>query len=99
VTLTWPARPFSPGRATMRTDPDLVVSLAALPREEAVAAVLNGGTTASVDEILDRCGIHVVSDETMAALAGASDPTGIGEESVVQLQWRIALSSPEFQQQ
>lgn len=58
---------------------------------------VSGGTTASVDEILDRCGIYVVSDETMAALTGASDPTGIGEESVVQLQWRIALSSPEFQ--
>ena len=56
-----------------------------------------GGTTATVDEILDRCGIYVVSDETMAALAAANNPDGIGEEGVVQLQWRIALSSPEFQ--
>ncbi len=57
---------------------------------------VSGGTTASVDEILDRCGIYVVSDRTMAALAGANNPDGIGEEGVVQLQWRIALSSPEF---
>lgn len=57
---------------------------------------VSGGTTATLDEILDRCGIYVVSDETMAALNAYSDPTDIGEEGVVQLQWRIALSSPEF---
>ncbi len=57
---------------------------------------VSGGTTATLDEILDRCGIYVVSDETMAALNAAADPTDIGEEGVVQLQWRIALSSPEF---
>ncbi|MEM9565981.1 MAG: DUF1800 family protein [Actinomycetota bacterium] len=58
---------------------------------------VSGGTTATIDEILDRCGIYVVSDRTMAALAGADNPDGIGAEGVVQLQWRIALSSPEFQ--
>ncbi len=59
-----------------------------------------GGETASIDEILNRCGIYVVSDETMAALnAAAADADQIGQESVVQLQWRIALSSPEFQLQ
>ena len=57
---------------------------------------VSGGTTATLDEILDRCGIYVVSDETMAALNAYTDPTDIGEEGVVQLQWRIALSSPEF---
>lgn len=61
-------------------------------------AEVSGGTTATVDEILDRCGIYVVSDETTAALnAAAANPDEIGPESVVQLQWRIALSSPEFQ--
>ena len=58
---------------------------------------VSGGTTATLDEILDRCGIYVISDETMAALNGAANPEGIGDEGVVQLQWRIALSSPEFQ--
>lgn len=59
-----------------------------------------GGETASIDEILNRCGIYVVSDETMSALnAAAVDADQIGQESVVQLQWRIALSSPEFQLQ
>lgn len=57
---------------------------------------VSGGTTATLDEILDRCGIHVISDETMAALNAYTDPSDIGEEGVVQLQWRIALSSPEF---
>lgn len=58
-----------------------------------------GGTTATLDEILVACGMYVVSDQTMAALQGANNPDGIGEEGVVQLQWRIALSSPEFQLQ
>ena len=61
---------------------------------------VSGGTTASIDEILNRCGIYVVSDETMAVLNGAANnPEEIGQEGVVQLQWRIALSSPEFQLQ
>lgn len=59
---------------------------------------ISGGTSASIDEILDRCGIYVVSDETLAVLNGAAaNPDEIGQEGVVQLQWRIALSSPEFQ--
>ncbi len=58
---------------------------------------VSGGTTATLDEILDRCSIYVISDETVAALASANNPDGIGEEGVVQLHWRIALSSPEFQ--
>lgn len=61
---------------------------------------ISGGTTASIDEILNRCAIYVVTDETMAALnAAAVNSDDIGPESVVQLQWRIALSSPEFQLQ
>ena len=58
---------------------------------------VSGGTTATIDEILDRCGIYVVSDETMAALNRVNSPDGIGEENLVGLHWRIALSSPEFQ--
>ena len=75
-----------------------------LRRSEALFSVdfreISGGETATIDEILDRCAIYVVSDETMAALTGsAADPEGIGPAGVVQLQWRIAMSSPEFQLQ
>ncbi len=74
-----------------------------LRRSEALFNVdfreISGGETASIDEILDRCGIYLVSDETMAALNAANSPEGIGPEGVVQLQWRIAMSSPEFQLQ
>lgn len=57
------------------------------------------GRTATVDEILTQSGLYSVSDETLAAINGANNPDGIGEEGVVELQWRIALSSPEFQLQ
>lgn len=61
---------------------------------------ISGGETATLDEILNRCGLYVISDETMAALnAAASNSDDIGPQGVVQLQWRIALSSPEFQLQ
>lgn len=60
---------------------------------------VSGGETATVDEILDRCAIYVVSDETMAALSSAPNPEKYGDEGGVQLQWRIAMSSPEFQLQ
>ncbi|MGI9597893.1 MAG: DUF1800 family protein [Acidimicrobiales bacterium] len=74
-----------------------------LRRSEALFNVdfreISGGETASIDEILNRCGIYVVSDETNAALNAASNPDEIGPGGVVQLQWRIAMSSPEFQLQ
>lgn len=74
-----------------------------LRRSEALFNVdfreISGGETASIDEILNRCGIYVVSDESMAALNGANNTQDIGPEGVVQLQWRIAMSSPEFQLQ
>lgn len=58
---------------------------------------ISGGTSATLDEILDRCGIYVVSDETMAALNAVPPSDNYGDEGIVQLHWRIALSSPEFQ--
>ncbi|MGH1491788.1 MAG: DUF1800 domain-containing protein [Acidimicrobiales bacterium] len=60
---------------------------------------VSGGETATIDEILDACAIYVVSDETMAALNSAPNPEKYGPEGGVQLQWRIAMSSPEFQLQ
>jgi uncharacterized protein (DUF1800 family) len=74
-----------------------------LRRSEALFSVdfreISGGESASIDEILDRCAIYEVSDRTLAALEAANNPTDIGPQGVVQLQWRIALSSPEFQLQ
>lgn len=61
---------------------------------------VEGGKTATVDEILNRCGLWVVSDETVNALYGVPDRVeNIGDEGIVELQWRIAMSSPEFQLQ
>ncbi len=58
------------------------------------------GTTATIGQILDRCGLWVVNDEVVAAMeAAAGHVDTIGEEGVPQLQWRIALSCPEFQLQ
>jgi len=58
------------------------------------------GNTATVEEILNQCGLFVVDDSTVAALesagAGVDD---VSEESFVELRWRIALSCPEFQLQ
>lgn len=56
--------------------------------------------TATVDQMLDACGLWVVSDETRSALESASEvSSAMGEESVAQLRWRVALTSPEFQLQ
>lgn len=61
-----------------------------------------GGLETTVEEILDRCGLWVVSDETMAAIEsvnGTDQAEGVGEDGPMQLKWRIVLSSPEFQLQ
>jgi len=61
---------------------------------------VENGTTATVDQILDSCGLFVVDDSTVAALnAVASASDEVGEQSIPQLQWRIAMSCPEFQLQ
>ncbi len=54
--------------------------------------------TATVDQILDRCGLFVVSQGTLDALnnAGAGQDN-FGDEGIANLRWRIAFSSPEFQ--
>ncbi len=58
------------------------------------------GTTATVDEILDQCGLFVVDDSTIAALESVGTAVDeIGDEGIAQLRWRIAMSCPEFQLQ
>jgi uncharacterized protein (DUF1800 family) len=52
---------------------------------------------ASVDEILDRCALSVVGDATINAIADAGAGRQLDEQSLAQLRWRIALTSPEFQ--
>lgn len=58
---------------------------------------VEGALTATVDEILDRCGLFVVGQGTLDALNNAGAGESLGEGSVAQLRWRIAMSSPEFQ--
>lgn len=49
----------------------------------------------SGDEILDRCGLFVLSQGTLDAFNNAR---GDGHETnVAQLRWRVAMSCPEFQ--
>ncbi len=58
------------------------------------------GTTATVDEILDQCGLFVVDDSTIAALESVGTAIDeVGDEGIAQLRWRIAMSCPEFQLQ
>ena len=56
-----------------------------------------GGPTGSIDEILDRCGLMVVSDSTLDALNRAGEGGQFDDESIAHLRWSITLSSPEFQ--
>ena len=59
---------------------------------------LPDGARAGIDQILDTCGLFVVSRNTLAALQNAdTQRSSYGDEGVAQLRWRIALSSPEFQ--
>ncbi len=60
-------------------------------------ARIPGALEAGVDEILDRCGLFVVSQGTLDTLTNVTSSPSYGEEGVAQLRWRIALSSPEFQ--
>ncbi len=58
------------------------------------------GTTATIDEILGQCGLFVVDDSTIAALESVGSAVDeVGDESIAQLRWRIAMSCPEFQLQ
>ncbi len=58
------------------------------------------GTTATTEEVLDRCGLFVVDDSTIAALESVGSAVDeVGDESIAQLRWRIAMSCPEFQLQ
>lgn len=58
-------------------------------------ASMPGGMSSDIEEILDRCGLFVVSDATVNAIRTAG--TDVDEGSATQLRWRVALSSPEFQ--
>lgn len=58
------------------------------------------GLTATTEEILDACGLYVINDQVIAAMAATVDHVDeIGQEGPPQLKWRIAMSCPEFQLQ
>ncbi len=53
-------------------------------------------TALAVDEILDRCGLHDVTQATSDALRAAGSREGLDDLGIARLRWRLALSSPEF---
>ncbi len=54
------------------------------------------GSATSIAEVLDRCSIHEVSPETLAALDAVEQMPDIDAETIELVRWRLALSSPEF---
>lgn len=56
---------------------------------------VEGGTTAGAEEILDRCAIFEVSNDTLTAISEANNAVDVGDAGKAQLRWWIALSSPE----
>jgi uncharacterized protein (DUF1800 family) len=55
---------------------------------------IEGGQTATTEEVLDRCCIYEISDQTVAAL-NALEGSQSSEAHTAQLRWWVALSSPE----
>ncbi len=57
---------------------------------------ISRGRSGTAAEVLDRCGLHEVSDGTLAAVSAPGRSTMVPESAAVTT-WRLALSSPEFQ--
>lgn len=51
----------------------------------------------TVDYVLDRCGLHTVTQNTLDALNAVGLSAELKEKDRAQVRWRLALSSPEFQ--
>ncbi len=72
-----------------------------LPRTQMVANIdvaSPTGDLATVDGILDRCGMHEVSESTMEALTAVEDDSSLtNDDELRQARLRLALVSPEFQ--
>ncbi len=49
----------------------------------------------TVDEILDRCGLYEISPTSQSVISSLTKD-GVGDEGLINLRWRVALSSPEF---
>lgn len=84
----WPDGPrwLSPGSLLARA------SLAFDTDWEAMAP----GRSGTVDDILDRCGLHEISPATRAALDAVRSSDELPAEEAQHTRWRLALSSPEF---
>ncbi len=71
-----------------------------LPRISLINTVdteaLFGGRSGTTDDILDRCGLHEVSEQTLAVLDQIRSSEDLPGESAHLVKWRLALSSPEF---
>ena len=72
-----------------------------LPRTQMVSNVDVAAPTSdltTVDGILDRCGLHEVTESTMAALVAVEDdPNVTNDDELRQALLRLAFASPEFQ--
>lgn len=51
----------------------------------------------TVDHVLDRCGIHAVSQSTLDALNQVGVGTDLDEGARARIRWGLVLGSPEFQ--
>ena len=95
--------PFHPPNVGGWPSGEAWLTLASLmPRAQMVASLdfidPISGATSSVDGILDRCGIHEITNVTLAALRQVEDDPQVGtEETLRQARLRLVLASPEFQ--
>lgn len=58
---------------------------------------ISRGRSGTAAEVLDRCGLHEVSDGTLTAVNAPGRNSSMSPEAAAVTTWRIALSSPEFQ--
>ena len=84
----WPddLRWLSPGSLLARASQTHSVGL-----EDAV-----GADPLTVDQLLDRCGLHAVSNQTRNAIESIRPTDELYAEAVTFARWRLALTCPEF---
>ena len=58
---------------------------------------IEGALQASPSEIMDRCGIYVADETTLAAIENPQLDGDFGDEGIANIRWRITLACPEFQ--
>lgn len=59
-------------------------------------AEIDGGRSGTTDDILNRCGLFEVTQETIDAIGGVRSSDDFPPDAAYRTKWRLALSSPEF---